>query len=162
MRTELLRFNGSVERDPATDASMKEHADELGAIAHQWFEVMRKCGDEVWHRLVPLFSGLHCGHDSHASADLLDLHQHQERFDGPTHARKLYRLPGYVQRPACDISARNVVVWTVRNRPMVRSHGRREDFWQTFHVVESLSNRRGPKRLLQRLPSAPFHDIDVS
>jgi hypothetical protein len=54
------------------------------------------------------------------------------------------------------------VVWTVRNRPMVRSHGRREDFWQTFHVVESLSNRRGPKRLLQRLPSAPFHDIDVS
>jgi hypothetical protein len=25
---------------------MKEHADELGAAAHQWF-VMRKCGDEV-------------------------------------------------------------------------------------------------------------------
>jgi hypothetical protein len=30
MRTELLGFNGSIERDPATDASMKEHADELG------------------------------------------------------------------------------------------------------------------------------------
>jgi hypothetical protein len=26
---------------------MKEHAGELGAIAVQWFEVMRKCGDEV-------------------------------------------------------------------------------------------------------------------
>ena len=26
---------------------MKAHAGELGAIAHQWFEVMRKCGDEV-------------------------------------------------------------------------------------------------------------------
>ena len=26
---------------------MKEHAGELGAIAQQWFEVMRKCGDEV-------------------------------------------------------------------------------------------------------------------
>jgi hypothetical protein len=26
---------------------MKEHAGGLGAIAHQWFEVMRKCGDEV-------------------------------------------------------------------------------------------------------------------
>src|SRR5208282_2192073 len=25
----------------------KEHAGGLGAIAHQWFEVMRKCGDEV-------------------------------------------------------------------------------------------------------------------
>jgi hypothetical protein len=45
--TELLRFNGTVERDPAIDAWMKEHAGELGAIAHQWFEVMRKCGDEV-------------------------------------------------------------------------------------------------------------------
>ena len=25
----------------------EEHAGELGAIAHQWFEVMRNCGDEV-------------------------------------------------------------------------------------------------------------------
>jgi len=33
MKAELLRFNGAVERDPA--------------IAHHWFEVMRKCGDEV-------------------------------------------------------------------------------------------------------------------
>jgi hypothetical protein len=47
MRTELLRFNGAVERDPAIDAWMKERTGELGAIAHQWFEVMRKCGDEV-------------------------------------------------------------------------------------------------------------------
>ena len=47
MRTELLRFNGAVERDPAIDAWMKEHAGELGAIAHHWFEMMRKCGDEV-------------------------------------------------------------------------------------------------------------------
>src|SRR5580704_6841981 len=47
MRTDLLRFNGAVERDPAIDAWMKAHAGELGAIARQWFEVMRKCGDEV-------------------------------------------------------------------------------------------------------------------
>jgi len=45
--TELLRFDGAVERDPAIDAWMKEHGGELGAIAQQWFEVMRKCGDEV-------------------------------------------------------------------------------------------------------------------
>jgi hypothetical protein len=45
--TDLLRFNGAVERDPAIDAWMKKHAGELGAIAHQWFEEMRKCGDEV-------------------------------------------------------------------------------------------------------------------
>ena len=47
MRTELLRFNGAVERAPAIDAWMREHAGELGAIAHHWFGVMRKCGDEV-------------------------------------------------------------------------------------------------------------------
>jgi hypothetical protein len=46
-RTELLRFNGAVERDPAIDAGMKVHAGELGANAHEWFEAMRKCGDEV-------------------------------------------------------------------------------------------------------------------
>ncbi|SRR5258708_720605 len=47
MRTELFRLNGAVERDPAIDAWMKEHAGGLGVIAHHWFEVMRKCGDEV-------------------------------------------------------------------------------------------------------------------
>jgi hypothetical protein len=47
MRTELLRFDGAIERDPAIDAWFKKHAGELGAIAHQWFDVMRKCGDEV-------------------------------------------------------------------------------------------------------------------
>jgi hypothetical protein len=47
MRTDLLRFNGALERDPAIAAWMKQHASELGAIAHHWFQVMRKCGDEV-------------------------------------------------------------------------------------------------------------------
>ena len=47
MRAELLRFNGTVERDLAIDAWIKAHKGELGAIARQWFEVMRKCGDEV-------------------------------------------------------------------------------------------------------------------
>ena len=47
MRMDLLRFHGAVERDPAINAWMNERAGELGAIARQWFEVMRKCGDEV-------------------------------------------------------------------------------------------------------------------
>ena len=46
-RAQMLRFNGAVERDPAIDAWLKANAGELGAIARQWFEVMRKCGDEV-------------------------------------------------------------------------------------------------------------------
>ena len=47
MKTDLLRFDGAVEHDPAIDAWMRGHEGELGAIASQWFEVMRKCGDEV-------------------------------------------------------------------------------------------------------------------
>jgi hypothetical protein len=47
MKSDFLRFNGAVQRDPAIDAWMKKHSGELGAIAHHWFEVMRNCGDEV-------------------------------------------------------------------------------------------------------------------
>ena len=46
-RTELFRLDRAVERDPAIAGWMKEHAGELGAIAQKWFEVMRKCRDEV-------------------------------------------------------------------------------------------------------------------
>lgn len=47
MKTELLRFNGTLERDPAIARWMKQHEGELGAIAHEWFQAMRNCGDEV-------------------------------------------------------------------------------------------------------------------
>jgi hypothetical protein len=47
MKTDLLRFNGAVEHDPAIDAWMKAHRGELGDLAREWFEVMRGCGDEV-------------------------------------------------------------------------------------------------------------------
>jgi hypothetical protein len=46
-RAELFRVNGGVERDPAIEGWMKEHAGELGEIAQRWFEVMRASGDEV-------------------------------------------------------------------------------------------------------------------
>src|SRR5579863_7975950 len=47
VKSELLRFNGAVERDAAIDAWMSKHPGELGDLAHHWFEVMRRCGDEV-------------------------------------------------------------------------------------------------------------------
>lgn len=37
---------------------MREHSSELGAIAERWFEVMRKCGDDVRELL----------HDGHPTA----------------------------------------------------------------------------------------------
>ena len=47
MQTQWLRFDDTVERDPAIDAWLNKHRGELGAIARDWFEVMRQCGDEV-------------------------------------------------------------------------------------------------------------------
>lgn len=44
---DLFRLHNTVERSPAIDAWMEEHAGELGAMARQWFEAMRACGDEV-------------------------------------------------------------------------------------------------------------------
>ena len=59
---QLLRFPGSVKRDLAIDHWMKEHSDELGAIACHWFEVMRKCGSDVRELL----------HDGHPTACVND------------------------------------------------------------------------------------------
>ena len=47
MNTDLLRFNGTVVRDPAIDTWLEERPGELGEIARHWFEKMRRCGDEV-------------------------------------------------------------------------------------------------------------------
>jgi hypothetical protein len=44
---EILRFDGAVERDPGVDAWLEGRGGELGAMARGWFEVMRRCGDEV-------------------------------------------------------------------------------------------------------------------
>jgi len=61
-RNRLLRFSGSVRRDPAIDRWMREHPGELGAIARRWFEVMRGCGDDVRELL----------HDGHPTACIGD------------------------------------------------------------------------------------------
>lgn len=47
MNTEVLRLDGAVERDPAINAWLKAHKGELGAMAREWFELMRRCGNEV-------------------------------------------------------------------------------------------------------------------
>lgn len=47
MQEAILRFDGAVEHDPAIDAWFRKHHGELGTIARHWFDVMRRCGDEV-------------------------------------------------------------------------------------------------------------------
>jgi len=44
---QLLRFSGAVETDPAIDAWLKAQTPELGAIAREWFDRVRACGDDV-------------------------------------------------------------------------------------------------------------------
>src|SRR5690606_39462228 len=43
----LMRFPGSVRRDPAVGTWMEERPGELSAMARRWFGVMRDCGDDV-------------------------------------------------------------------------------------------------------------------
>ncbi len=43
----LMRFPNAVKRAPAVERWLNAHTDELGAIACQWFKVMRSCGDDV-------------------------------------------------------------------------------------------------------------------
>src|SRR6516164_3244077 len=60
--SQLLRFLSSVKRDPAIEVWMHEHSGELGAIAQDWFEVMRGCGEDVRELL----------HDGHPTACVAD------------------------------------------------------------------------------------------
>jgi hypothetical protein len=45
--SEMLRFVGAVERDPAIDAWLSERSDALGSLARKWFNAMRECGKDV-------------------------------------------------------------------------------------------------------------------
>src|SRR4030095_12824954 len=60
--TQLLRFFGSVKRDPAIETWMKEHPGALRTIAQRWLDVMRVCGDDVRELL-------HDGHPTVCVAD---------------------------------------------------------------------------------------------
>jgi hypothetical protein len=53
-----LREPTAIKRDPAIGVWMRNHSDALGALAQQWFEVMRDCGDDVRELL----------HDGHPTA----------------------------------------------------------------------------------------------
>ena len=60
--SQLLRFPGGLERDPAVEAWLREHPGDLGAIARHWFDVIRGCGDDVRELL----------HDGHPTACIGD------------------------------------------------------------------------------------------
>jgi hypothetical protein len=82
MNTEILRFNGAVERDPAIEAWMERHAGALGDMAREWFAVMRGCGDEVrelFHDGCPVVC---LGDAPFASANVFKAHVNVGFFHG--------------------------------------------------------------------------------
>ena len=60
--SQLFRFSTAVRRDANIEAWMRVHAGELGTLARRWFEVMRRCGDDVREVL----------HDGHPTACVED------------------------------------------------------------------------------------------
>lgn len=54
----LFIFPNATRSDPEVAQWMSEHSDELGLIARDWFESIRKCGDDVFELL----------HDGHPTA----------------------------------------------------------------------------------------------
>jgi hypothetical protein len=108
----LLRFPGSVKRDPAIETWLQEHSGELGAIARRWFEVMRDCGDDR--------ELLHDGHPTACVADAafayvnaFTAHVNVGFFRGAEIADPQGLLEGtgrfmrHVKlRPRCDVDAR--------------------------------------------------------
>src|SRR5262245_60376413 len=60
--SQLFRLPSAVRRDPSIAAWMQQHSGELGAIAKDWFEVMRTCVPDVRELL----------HDGHPTACVAD------------------------------------------------------------------------------------------
>ena len=60
--TKLLRFPGGVARDPAVEAWFENKAPPLAALARDWFQRMRECGNDVRELL----------HDGHPTACIGD------------------------------------------------------------------------------------------
>src|SRR6478735_6981425 len=111
--TQLLRFHGSMDRNPAVERWFDAHGGELGEIARHWFNVMRKCSHDVREVL----------HDGHPTACIDDAgfayvnafkaHVNVGFFRGAEIAdpEKLLegtgRLMRHVKlRPNCDVNAR--------------------------------------------------------
>jgi len=60
--SQLLRFPSSVPHDPAIDLWFDARDEKLAAIGRPWFEIMRRCGDDVRELL----------HDGHPTACIGD------------------------------------------------------------------------------------------
>jgi hypothetical protein len=84
--------------------------------------------------LVSLFPGVRRGHDGHASAHCLDLHQHKKCPASAVHARKLDGLPGDPQPFSCNRRARSRLVRGLRGGVVDGCRDHRHNLWETLNV----------------------------
>jgi hypothetical protein len=109
----LFRFPGSVVRDPAVEAWMRDHSGALGAIAQRWFEVMRDCGDDVRELLHDGHPTVCVGDAAFAYVNAFTAHVNVGFFRGAEIADPDGLLEGtgkfmrHVKlRPECEVDAR--------------------------------------------------------
>ena len=107
MKADLLRFNGAVERDPAIDAWMKKHAGELRTIAHQWFQVMRNCGDEVREILHDGCATACLGDAAFGDVNVFSAHANVGFFHGAALPDPARLSQGRQVHASCETDARN-------------------------------------------------------
>ena len=93
---QLFRFSTSVEQDPAIDTWMEKHSGDLGAIARHWFEVMRKCGDDVRELL----------HDGHPVSRVVDKIFGGAEMIGQTRLLSVQYFPFYHMTPTKETTFR--------------------------------------------------------
>ena len=90
---------------------------------------------------LPIFSRVQLGHDSYASADRVDLYEHDKRVVGAAYACKFDRLPCPFQSNTCDSRARSALVRPVRNCSLGCRRNRCQDIRQTVGAARSLAGQ---------------------
>src|SRR5262249_39324925 len=101
----------AVERDPDIDAWLQGHANELGAIAQHWFEVMRNCGDEVRELMHDGCPVARLGDAPFGYVNVFTSHVNVELFQGAT-------LPD----PACLLQGSGKFMRHVKLRPGIATN----------------------------------------
>jgi hypothetical protein len=89
-------------------------------------------------RLAAVLSRVHVGHDGCASADRMDLHEHEKRVVGAAHAYVFDRFPGHFQRATGDGSARSDVVCPLWNCSMGSRCNRCQEVRKRIGAAESI------------------------
>lgn len=105
------------------------------------------CYQLSWHRhstwclLAAILSCVQLGHDGHASADRVDLYEHEKRVVSAAHACKFDRRACPFQRSTRDSRARSDVVCPVRNCSLDCRMNRCQDIRQAAGAPRGLGIR---------------------